>query len=118
MELLPKSFTEFKHSLHSIGLSHARLLEAYAKYEAQRIEKLCLAKRERNKVKQAEQRLKVLNKSENPASKDELSSSMKHSSDHYKHRKSCPDLLTNAAQLLPEKVPAKHAATPTHTHTH
>lgn len=104
MELLPKSFTEFKHSLDSIGLSHARLLEAYAEYEAQRIEKLCVAKRERIKVKQAEQRLKWSNSTENPASKKEPSSSVRHSFDHCKHQMSCPNFLTNAAQLLPEKV--------------
>lgn len=57
MELLPKSFSDFKQGLDFTGLSHTSLLEAYAEYETQRKEKLRAAKKERVKLRQAEQRL-------------------------------------------------------------
>lgn len=57
VELLPKSFSEFKQGLDFTGLSHTRLFEAYTEYEMQRKEKLRAAKKERVKLKRAEQRL-------------------------------------------------------------
>lgn len=90
VELLPKSFSDFKRGLDLTGLLHTSLSEAYAEYEAQREEKLCAAKGERAKLKHSEQRLQW------------QETATMHGSTKNKQEKK-KNLLINPAEL-PEKV--------------
>lgn len=60
MELLAKSFGDFKQGMESLKLTHENLLSAYCQHEQQRKEKLCAAKLERMSIKQSEKRMQCI----------------------------------------------------------